>query len=360
MASHLVDAHGKNLCYGVQAVRRARTQMNTLRLSWPRAAHERAAYYVDHSSCFRILGGTPPAIAEGLIARLSGTGSLRVANLVTGSDSSAMGEELATHPHVRKLTFTGSTAVGKHLLRLAAGTIKRVSLELGGHSPFIVFEDADLDKAAAEAVLAGFRNSGQVCISVNRVLGTSGRRGRLHRPACGESARASGRKRFDRWDGLGSADQQGGVRESDRTCGGCAAEGARVVAGGQPPTLEPNLKGYFYEPTVLAGATLDMAVMREETFGPVLPVLAFATEEEALRIANDTPYGLAGYFFTENASRLFRVAERLECGIVGANTSRPVAVHFPFGGMKESGLGRENAVEGIEAFLEVKSVAIGL
>jgi succinate-semialdehyde dehydrogenase/glutarate-semialdehyde dehydrogenase len=137
------------------------------------------------------------------------------------------------------------------------------------------------------------------------------------------------------------------------------AKGATVLVGGQPAKPD-GLKGYFYEPTVLTGVNLDMRVMHEETFGPVLPVMAFETEEEALRIANDTPYGLAAYFFTRDVGRVFRVAERLEYGIVGANDPRPVGTHFPFGGMKESGLGRENGTEGIEAFLEVKSVVIGL
>ena len=283
-----------------------------------------------------------------------------VANLVTGSDSSAMGEELATHPQVRKLTFTGSTAVGKQLLRLAAGTIKRVSLELGGHSPFIVFEDADLDKAATEAVLAGYRNSGQVCISVNRVL--------VHQAVAAPfTERLAAKARTLRvGDGLvdgtdlGPLNSKSGYEKVVEHVNDARSKGARVVAGGAAPRLESHLRGYFYEPTVLAGATPEMAVMREETFGPVMPIATFATEQEALHLANDTPYGLAGYFFTENASRLFRVAERLECGIIGANTSRPAAIHFPFGGMKESGLGRENGVEGIEAFLELKSVAIGL
>jgi len=283
-----------------------------------------------------------------------------VVNLVTGRDAAGMGEECATNPRVRKLTFTGSTAVGKELLARAAGTVKHVSLELGGQAPFLVFEDADLERAAAEAAYAGFRNSGQVCISANRLL--------VQRPVVApflerlaDHARAlrvgNG---LDPDVEIGPLIGQSGFQKVAAHVEDARARGASVVVGGRVPELPAPLTGYFYPPTVLADVTPEMRVMREETFGPVLPVLAFDTEAEALTIANDTPYGLAAYFFTRDASRLVRVAERLEAGILGANTARPAGVHFPFGGIKQSGLGRENGSEGIEAYLETKSLTLGV
>jgi len=301
-----------------------------------------------------------PLIAVSLFKILAGAGAPPgVANLVTGTDSAGMGEELATHPLVRKVTFTGSTDIGKGLLAKAAGTVKRVSMELGGHAPFLVFADADLDKAAAAAALSGFRNCGQVCTSTNRVLVQQ-------QVAAAFTERLAALTRNLRLgNGLepgvevGPLIDKAGFDKVVAHVEDARAKGATVLVGGQPAKPD-GLKGYFYEPTVLTGVNLDMRVMHEETFGPVLPVMAFETEEEALRIANDTPYGLAAYFFTRDVGRVFRVAERLEYGIVGANDPRPVGTHFPFGGMKESGLGRENGAEGMEAFLEVKSVVIEL
>jgi len=301
-----------------------------------------------------------PLIAVSLFKILAGAGAPPgVANLVTGTDSAGIGEELATHPLVRKVTFTGSTDIGKVLLAKAAGTVKRVSMELGGHAPFLVFQDADLDKAAAAAALSGFRNCGQVCTSTNRVLvqqqvaaAFTERLAALTRPLRLGNGLEPGVE-------VGPLIDKAGFDKVVAHVEDARAKGATVLVGGRPATPD-GLAGYFYEPTLLTGVNLDMRVMHEETFGPVLPVMAFETEEEALRIANDTPYGLAAYFFTRDVGRVFRVAERLEYGIVGANDPRPVGTHFPFGGMKESGLGRENGTEGIEAFLEVKSVVIGL
>jgi succinate-semialdehyde dehydrogenase/glutarate-semialdehyde dehydrogenase len=283
-----------------------------------------------------------------------------VVNLVTGTDSAGMGRELATNPLVRKLTFTGSTEVGKQLLAYAAGTVKRVSLELGGHAPFLVFDDADLDKAAQAAVLSRFRNAGQTCICTNRVF--------VQRPVADafteKVARLVSALRVG--NGLEPGVQVGpliderGFQKVVDHVEDARSKGATVVTGGRPAQVNGHLKGYFYEPTVLANATPRMKVMYEETFGPVLPIMTFETEDEAIALANDTPYGLAAYFYARDVGRIFRVAEKLEYGIIGANDPIPVGAHIPFGGFKESGLGRENGSEGINHFLEVKAISIGL
>ncbi|HEX5415721.1 MAG TPA: NAD-dependent succinate-semialdehyde dehydrogenase [Chloroflexota bacterium] len=283
-----------------------------------------------------------------------------VVNLITGTDSSGMGTELATNPLVRKLTFTGSTEVGKQLLALTAGTVKRVSLELGGHAPFLVFDDADLDKAAAAAVTSRFRNAGQTCICTNRVYVQRGvaeaftaKVAQLARSLQLGNGLENGTQVGPLIDGRGYEKVQDHVADA-------VAKGATVLAGGRPAQLNGNLKGYFYEPTVLANATAEMKVTYEETFGPVLPIMVFDTEDQAIALANNTPYGLAAYFFARDVGRIFRVAEKLEYGIVGANDPLPTGAHIPFGGYKESGLGRENGSMGIDHFLEVKAISIGI
>jgi succinate-semialdehyde dehydrogenase / glutarate-semialdehyde dehydrogenase len=283
-----------------------------------------------------------------------------VVNLVTGTDSAGMGAELATNPLVRKLTFTGSTEVGKQLLGLASSTVKRVSLELGGHAPFLVFDDADLDKAAAAAVTSRFRNAGQTCICTNRVY--------VQRSVAdaftAKVAQLAGSLKIG--NGLQQGTQVGpliderGFQKVQTHVEDAVGKGAKVLTGGRPARVNGDLKGYFYEPTVLAETKPTMKVMYEETFGPVLPIQAFDTEDEAIGLANDTPYGLAAYFYARDVGRIFRVSEKLEYGIVGANDPIPVGAHIPFGGYKESGLGRENGSEGINHFLEVKAISIGI
>jgi succinate-semialdehyde dehydrogenase/glutarate-semialdehyde dehydrogenase len=283
-----------------------------------------------------------------------------VANLVTGTDSAGMGAELATNPKVRKLTFTGSTEVGKHLLGLAAGTVKRVSLELGGHAPFLVFDDANLDQAAQAAVTSRFRNAGQTCICTNRVYVQSS----VADAFTAKVAQITGNLKLG--NGLqpgvqvGPLIDQRGYEKVEAHVADAVAKGAAVLTGGRPAKVNGDLRGYFYEPTVLANTSHQMKVMYEETFGPVLPVMTFDTEDQAIGLANDTPFGLAAYFFARDVGRIFRVSEKLEYGIVGANDPIPVGAHIPFGGYKESGLGRENGSEGINHYLEVKAISIGI
>lgn len=283
-----------------------------------------------------------------------------VVNLVTGTDSAGMGAELATSPFVRKLTFTGSTEVGKHLLGLASGTVKRVSLELGGHAPFIVFDDADLDKAAAAAVTSRFRNAGQTCICTNRVLVQRG----VADAFTARVAQIAGGLRVG--NGLENGVQVGpliderGYAKVVAHVEDAVGKGGAVLTGGRPAKVNGGLQGHFYEPTVIANANPEMKVMYEETFGPVLPIMTFDTEEQAVSLANDTPFGLAAYFYARDVGRVFRVAEKLEYGIVGANDPIPVGAHIPFGGYKESGLGRENGSSGIDHFLETKAISIGI
>ncbi|HEU5317660.1 MAG TPA: NAD-dependent succinate-semialdehyde dehydrogenase [Chloroflexota bacterium] len=293
-------------------------------------------------------------------------------NLVTGTKSADMGDELATNPLVRKLTFTGSTEVGKELLAKCAGTVKRTSLELGGHAPFIVFDDADVDKAAQAVVLSRFRNAGQTCICTNRVYAQKKIAKRLAEKIAEHTKQLRVGNGLEEGVNVGPLIDERGFRKVEEHVQDAVARGGTVLAGGKP-YLTPeggngksngssgsNLKGWFYEPTVIGNAKPEMLVMHEETFGPVLPIMEFETDDEAIKMANDTPYGLAAYFFARDVGRIFKVAEGLEYGIVGANDPLPTGPHIPFGGYKESGMGRENGSHGIEDFLEVKAISIGI
>ena len=281
-------------------------------------------------------------------------------NIVTGRDSAGMGKELCTNPLVRKVTFTGSTDVGKLLLQYASGTVKRTSMELGGHAPFLVFEDADLDAAAAGVIASKFRNAGQTCICTNRLYV---QREVADRFAEKVAARA---KALKVGNGLTDGVQIGPLideraREKvDDQVKDALSKGATLLAGGHRLDEDGYSNGFFFEPTVINGATSEMKVITEETFGPLLPIVAFDTEEEGIELANETPYGLAAYFYTRDLGRMFRVAEGLAYGIVGVNDPIPTAAQLPFGGVKESGMGRENGAEAIEAFLETKAVSIGI
>ena len=277
-----------------------------------------------------------------------------VINVVTGP-SGAMGAELTSNPTVRKLSFTGSTEVGKLLMSQCASTVKKVSLELGGNAPFIVFDDADLDAAVAGAMASKYRNAGQTCVCANRLLVQDG----IHDAFAAKMAEAV--KGLKVGNGLEDGTQQGplidlrAVEKVEEHIADATAKGAKVAAGGGRHALG----GSFFQPTVLTGVTPAMAVAREETFGPVAPLFRFSTEDEAIRMANDTEFGLAAYFYSRDVGRVWRVSEGLEYGIVGVNEGIISNEVAPFGGVKESGIGREGSKYGIDDFIEIKYLCMG-
>jgi succinate-semialdehyde dehydrogenase / glutarate-semialdehyde dehydrogenase len=277
-----------------------------------------------------------------------------VINVVTGS-SSAIGGEMTSNPIVRKLTFTGSTEIGKQLIEQCAGTVKKVSMELGGNAPFIVFNDADLDAAVEGAIVSKFRNTGQTCVCTNRFLVQDG----VYDLFTEKLAAAVSKLKVG--DGLKGETQQGplidlnSVEKVEEHIADAVANGARIVLGGQ----RHELGGTFFQPTILADITSKMMVAREETFGPLAPLFRFSTDEEAIALSNDTEFGLASYFYSRDIGRVWRVAEALEYGIVGINTGLISTEVAPFGGVKESGSGREGSKYGLEDFLEIKYICIG-
>jgi len=280
-----------------------------------------------------------------------------VVNLVTGNPVE-IGLELLSNPLVRKITFTGSTEVGKLLMRGAADRVKKVSLELGGHAPFIIFRDADLKQAVADFLYNKFRNNGQMCSCANRLYVEEDVYDQVVQQV------AEGARRLRVGNGLEPGVQVGplideaGLAKVEAQVRDARQRGARVLTGGQ--RLADLGPGSFYAPTVLTDVSADMAVCQEETFGPVIPVIPFRSEQEAVSLANASPYGLTAYFYTSNLSRAWRVAEQLECGVVGVNDSMPTVPQAPFGGFKESGIGREGGHHGLADFLEIKYVSIGL
>ena len=277
-----------------------------------------------------------------------------VFSVLTGS-AAAIGGELTGNPIVRKLTFTGSTQVGKMLAEQCAATMKKLSMELGGNAPFIVFDDADIDAAIEGAMASKYRNAGQTCVCANRMLVQDG----VYDEFAAKLAQAVSGLQVG--DGLQSGVNQGplidiqAVEKVESHIVDAVSKGARIVVGGKRHAMG----GTFFEPTILADVTTDMAVAREETFGPVAPLFRFRTEEEAIAMANDTEFGLASYFYSRDIGRVWRVSEALEYGIVGANTGIISTEVAPFGGIKESGLGREGSKYGIEDFLEIKYVCMG-
>jgi succinate-semialdehyde dehydrogenase/glutarate-semialdehyde dehydrogenase len=277
-----------------------------------------------------------------------------VFNVVTGS-AAEIGAELTSNPVVRKLSFTGSTEIGKQLMAQCAETVKKLSLELGGNAPFIVFDDADLDAAVEGAIASKYRNTGQTCVCANRLLVQDS----VHDAFTKKLADAVSRLRPA--NGLEAGATQGpliddkAVQKVESHIADATAKGATVLVGGHRHALG----GRFFEPTILTGVTPAMAVAREETFGPVAPIFRFATEADAIRLANDTESGLASYFYGRDIGRIWRVAEALEYGIVGINTGLISTEVAPFGGTKESGIGREGSKYGIEEFVEVKYLCLG-
>jgi len=284
-----------------------------------------------------------------------------VLNIVTAAKSAAIGDELLGNPHVKKIGFTGSTQVGKGLMRQAADQIKRISFELGGNAPFIVFDDADFEKAVEGAVAMKFlRVGGQSCICANRIFVQETIAERFI-PAFVERTRAlKVGPGFEPGMQVGPLINEEALRSMQHFVEDATSRGARVLIGGRRYTRPPLDRGFFFEPTVLVDVNDNMAVCVEEIFGPIAPILTFKTEEEVLRRANATSYGLAAYFYTRDYARVARVSEGLEAGLVGVNDAQGYTHEIPFGGFKESGLGREGGREGIEEYLEVKSLVVNL
>lgn len=277
-----------------------------------------------------------------------------VFNVVTGP-AAEIGSELTANPLVRKLSFTGSTAVGKLLMRDCAATVKKISLELGGHAPFIVFADADVAAAVRGAMASKYRNSGQTCVCANRFI--------VHEAVFEQFAAglvAAVRQLrigcgFEEGVQQGPLIDVGAVRKVEAHIADALARGARLACGGR----RVEGPGHFFEPTVLLDVRPEMRIAREETFGPVAPLFRFREDHEAVRLANDTPYGLAAYFYSRDIGRVWRTAESLEYGMVGINTGRMSSEAAPFGGIKESGIGREGSRHGIEEYLEMKYLCLG-
>ena len=283
-----------------------------------------------------------------------------VVNLVTAGRASIVGDEFLANPLVRKLTFTGSTEIGRRLAQGAAAQIKRVSLELGGHAPFIVFPDADPAHAARGVSLVKFLNTGQACISPNRIF--------VHRsiaePFLATLADRAGKLKAGNGleDGvtIGPLIDDGALAKMDEHVTDAVAKGATLVCGGHRLTGEKFDAGTFFAPTVLTDVTEDMVIYRDETFGPIAPVVIFDDEDEVIKMANDTIYGLAAYLYTKDLSRALRVSEALRFAIIGINDINPTSAAAPFGGMKQSGLGREGGQEGITEYLETKLIGISI
>jgi succinate-semialdehyde dehydrogenase/glutarate-semialdehyde dehydrogenase len=257
---------------------------------------------------------------------------------------------------VRKLSFTGSTATGKYLMRECAGTMKKLSLELGGNAPFIVFDDADLDAAVEGAMISKYRNTGQTCVCANRFLVQDGIYDAFaHRLSQAVAAQLKVGNGLDAGVTQGPLIDQSAVAKVERHIADAVDKGARIVLGGQRHALG----GTFFQPTILTDVTVDMVIAREETFGPVAPLFRFQTEEEAMRLANATEFGLAAYFYSRDLGRVWRVSEALEYGMVGVNTGLISTEIAPFGGVKASGLGREGSKYGIDEYLEIKYLCMG-
>jgi len=277
-----------------------------------------------------------------------------VFNVVTGS-SETIGLEMTGNPVVRKLSFTGSTEIGRLLMKQCAGTVKKISLELGGNAPFIVFDDANMDDAVEGAIASKYRNTGQTCVCTNRFLVHE----KIYDAFTSKLAARVGQ--FIVGDGLKGDTQQGplidmhAVEKVEEQIANAVGLGARIVLGGK----RHELGGTFFQPTILTDVTSKMTIAREETFGPVAPLFRFKTDEEAIRLANDTEFGLAAYFYSRDIGRVWRVAEALEYGMVGINTGLISTAVAPFGGMKQSGVGREGSRYGIEEYLEIKYLCMG-
>jgi len=295
------------------------------------------------------------ALALGVLAERAGIPS-GVLNVITSTDAAMVGSTFCTSELVRKISFTGSTNVGRILMRQGADQIKKLSLELGGNAPFIVFDDADIDAAVEGAVVAKFRNAGQTCVCANRIYVQSGVYKEFSEKL---SRRVSGLKvgnGFAKGSEIGPLIDGNAVTKVKEHLENALSLGARVTVGGK--SGEPGEQ--FFSPTVLVGATPEMKIAREETFGPIAPLFSFDTEEQVIQMANDTEFGLAGYFFSRDLARIFRVAEELETGMVGVNTGLISTEMAPFGGIKQSGMGREGSKYGTDDYVNIKYICLSV
>ena len=277
-----------------------------------------------------------------------------VFNVLTGS-ASAIGGEMTGNPIVRKVTFTGSTEIGKLLMKQSAETVKKVGMELGGNAPFIVFDDADLDAAVEGAMASKYRNAGQTCVCANRIYVQDGVYDAFAEKLAAAVAKMKVGNGMEEGVAQGPLIDQAAVAKVEEHIADAVAKGAKVAIGGKRHELGQT----FFQPTILTGVTQDMAVAREETFGPVAPLFRFSGEDEVIGMANDTEFGLAAYFYARDLGRVWRVAEAVEYGIVGINTGIISTEVAPFGGVKESGIGREGSKYGIDDFLEIKYLCMG-
>jgi len=295
------------------------------------------------------------ALAMAVLAERAGVPK-GVLSVVTSTKSSDIGKEFCENPTVRKLTFTGSTEVGRILMRQAADQIMKTSMELGGNAPFIVFDDADLDKAVDGAMIAKYRNNGQTCVCANRIYVQDGVYDEFAEKMSAAVAKMKVGDGFDDGVTAGPLITESAVAKVEEHIADAVSKGATVAAGGRRHALG----GTFFEPTILTGVTSDMQVTNDETFGPVAPLFRFTNEEDVIAQANDTIFGLASYFYARDLGRVYRVAEALEYGMVGINTGLISTEVAPFGGVKQSGQGREGSSHGVEEYLEMKYMCIGI
>ncbi|SUJ18369.1 Succinate-semialdehyde dehydrogenase [NADP(+)] GabD [Sphingobacterium spiritivorum] len=277
-----------------------------------------------------------------------------VINVITGKDSAGIGKELATHKSIRKLSFTGSTEVGKTLMEQSASNIKKLSMELGGNAPFIVFDDADIDAAVQGAIAAKFRNSGQTCVSVNRFYIQDSVYDTFSKKLTQAVKGLKVGNGLDKGIQVGPLINAKGLEKVELHVADATKRGAKIAAGGK------RIDGLFFEPTVLTHVPTDALIAHEETFGPVCALFRFTTEEEVITLANDTEFGLASYFYSQQLNRCLRVAERLEAGMVGINVGLISNAAAPFGGVKESGVGREGSRYGLDEYMEIKYLCFGV
>jgi succinate-semialdehyde dehydrogenase/glutarate-semialdehyde dehydrogenase len=280
-----------------------------------------------------------------------------VFSIVTSSRSSEIGKEFCENPAVRKLTFTGSTEVGRILLRQAADSVMKCSMELGGNAPFIVFDDADLDAAVEGAILCKFRNNGQTCVCANRIYVQAGVYDAFAEKLAARVAQMKVGDGLEAGTDLGPLINTDAITKVQEHVADALAKGAKVLVGGGEPLQGP---GNFLPPTIVTGATQDMLFSKDETFGPLAPLFKFDTVDDVIAMANDTIFGLASYFYAKDLSRVYKVAEALEYGIVGVNTGIISTEVAPFGGVKQSGLGREGSHHGIEDYLEIKYICMSV